>query len=366
VTQTPLITQTEPTRSTLLKQPPVPSEDLAMVCRDRRGMLRQVTRPLTYGEIVIDRPRVLYRVDTAEHQTTCTLELPAQEDALGFRAQVQATWQVTDPCDAVQTKLIEAEPLVRPHLEQTLRTISRTFSVEQRQDAERAMLDHYVRLCPQRLPQGVSLIRCSLTLDLDESTAKHLTGRVQHRRSQETRFQQHDSRTQDTTLTLKEDRLIQELTRQQAEFDLERKRAEEEHRLEVEKMRMGFYVDALNAGQMNLIALRLASNRSDVNEVISLFMNQRQLDYEGARGMLNALLESNLVNRKDVADIMARATAVVADHLTNAPFTLPQKAAVTPALPQTSTVDAPTDAKTVTVERMSDDDDTDDPEYDHD
>src|SRR5215470_5649310 len=198
LTDSQLITQTKPTRSGLLKDRPVPSGDLALVLLDRRGRLRHVTRALTSGEIVIDRPRVLYQVDTAEHQSTYTLELPAKEDAIGFRAQIQATWGVTDPCEAVNTKLTDADPLVRPHLEHTLRAISRTFSVEQRQDAERAMLNHFASNGPERLPQGVSLIRCALTLDLDESTSQHLRGRVQHRRTQETRFNEHDIRVQDT------------------------------------------------------------------------------------------------------------------------------------------------------------------------
>jgi len=309
---------------------------------------------------------VLYQVDTAEHQSTYTLELPAKEDALGFRAQIQATWGVTDPCEAVNTKLTDADPLVRPHLEHTLRAISRTFSVEQRQDAERAMLNHFASNGPERLPQGVSLIRCALTLDLDESTSQHLRGRVQHRRTQETRFNEHDIRVQDTSLTIEEDKRLQQLKKQQADFDLERKRAEEEHRLELEKMRMSFYVDALNAGHMNLIALRLASNREDVNDVISLFMNQRQVDYEAARGMLTALLESNLVNRKDVADIMARATAVVADQLSNAPFSLTKGAVNSPApLPQVGTDDVPAEAKKIPGERipLNNDDDPEDSEY---
>lgn len=369
MTTNPLVTQTKPTRSGLLKDRPAPSGDLAVVFLDRRGRLRHITRTLTPGEIVIDRPRVLYQVDTAEHQSTYTLELPAQEDALGFRAQAQATWRVTDPCEAVNTKLTDADPLVRPHLERTLRAISRTFSVEQRQDAERAMLDHFANRGPEQLPQGVSLIRCALTLDLDESTMQHLKGRVQHRRTQEKRFNEHDIRTQDTSLSIKEDKHLQELIKQQADFNLERTRAEEEHRLALEKMRMSFYVDALDAGHMNLIALRLATNRDDVNDVISLFMNQRQVDYDAARGMLTALLENNLVNRKDVADIMARATTVVADQLANAPFALTKGAANGPApLPQAVVDDPPSVTKKVPGERVPDDydDDIDDAEYGND
>jgi hypothetical protein len=49
-------------------------------------------------------------------------------------------------------------------------------------------------------------------------------------------------------------------------------------------------------------------------------MRQRNLDFDGARGMLTSMVEEGLVNRSQIQDILARINAVMSDHLTKPAF----------------------------------------------
>jgi hypothetical protein len=74
----------------------------------------------------------------------------------------------------------------------------------------------------------------------------------------------------------------------------------------------------LRADDLNLLALRLADNSEDVNEVINMIMDQRKLEFDSANAVLNSLLEANLLNHKHVAAIMANASNVVIDNIRGA------------------------------------------------
>jgi hypothetical protein len=315
----PLIRRTEVNRKMLLKSRPVPGADTATVFLDKRGRLFESIRPLTPGEIALDTPKVLFEVDTAVHTLTFESQLPAEEQAFNFGAKVVAHWRIGDPKTAVESNLSDPESVVRPGIERQLRKISRAYPIEAGADAEQEMQRHFTG-GPAPLTQGVVLVQCDVTLRLDKSTEGHIASRTHAERKRERLESEHRTTQLDTTLAIEQASAKQILEQQKAMFAQKLAAQEEQHRLDVERMKMEFYSQALSEGNMNLIALRLSSNREDVNDVINLFMRQRELDYEGARGMLNSLLENRLVNKRDVADIMARATTVVADHMTRAPF----------------------------------------------
>jgi hypothetical protein len=93
---------------------------------------------------------------------------------------------------------------------------------------------------------------------------------------------------------------------------------QQRHELEMKQERMKVYADALRADDLNLLALRLADNSEDVNEVINMIMDQRKLEFDSANAVLNSLLEANLLNHKHVAAIMANASNVVIDNIRGA------------------------------------------------
>lgn len=313
------ITRTEPTRSALLRSRPVPGADTATVLLDKRGQLRRLDRPLTAGEVAWDTPRAIYHVDTTVHTTTFDLRPPSAEEAFSFIARVVAQWRIIDARTAVHVNLTDPEVVVTSGVEQRLRDISRRFSIEDSADAERAAHALFSRM-PMPLDHGVGLVSCTVTVSLDANAREHVANRTHTKWERENIQSKHETKQLTDVVDREQDLARQLLEAQQAEFAQTMALQAEKHKLALEKMNMEFYAQALSEDNLNLIALRLSTNRDDVNDVIGLFMRQRELDYEGARGMLNSLLENRLVNKRDVADIMARATAVVADHMTRAPF----------------------------------------------
>jgi len=355
----PYITRTEPTRGSLLKSRPVPGADSATVFLDKRGRLYGLDRPLTVGEAAWDTPKAVFEVDIAVHPITFELQVPAAEEAFSFNTKVVAHWRIVDPTAAVESNLSNPDLVVRSGVERRLRKISRGFAIEDSADAENAIRAHFAHM-PVHLVQGIALVDCMVSLSLDGSTKKHVAARTHAKRERESIKSRHETAQLNTRLSIEQASAQQLLEAQQARFAQEMAAQAEKHKLEIEQMNMQFYSQALGEGNLNLIALRLSSNRDDVNDVINLFMRQRELDYEGARGMLNSLLENRLVNKRDVADIMARATAVVADHMTRAPFDMARP--VLSATPEMAGIAAPNEPDRNTYEDDSefDDDDLDD------
>ncbi|MET8756656.1 hypothetical protein [Lentzea sp. NPDC004782] len=293
---------------------PISGGEFASVYLSRRSEL--LHRPVNWAEA--STMRAVYLVDTSVHVSPYRIDLPTQEDTFSFIGEVLAHWQVEDPCEAVRTSLADADPVVRGHLVKTLRDLSRGFSIEDRANAEVAASRQLS--VPTQLPQGLLLRECTVTLSLDADTKTILQGRKRHEWATQTRKREHDARTRDSQLLAIEQKMEMQLEANRADFELQRKQLEEEHRMHLEKLRMEHYSKALTDGPMALVALRLANRPEDVNEVIAMFMQQYKLDFEAARGMLNSLLENGLVNRSNVADIMARSTAVIADRLAQSPL----------------------------------------------
>ncbi|NGY58089.1 hypothetical protein G7043_03980 [Lentzea sp. NEAU-D13] len=308
----PLITKLEPSRSDLFRDRPMPGGERATVYLDRRGQLYQSDRPLTAGEITINRPRSVYLVDTSVHPYTLALDLPAQEDAFPFHAEVTARWRIGDPCEAVKTRLAEAGHVLAPYLRQTLREISNSYAIEERPAAERAMLRYFSDQGPLMLPQGVLLVHCSVSLSLDGPALEELQNRKRHEWSAQQYVRQSTSIQQNAELTR-----AQETNRQALE------RAEADHQLRLTQRRMDFYHRALEGGQESLVALQLASSPAEVNNVLALFMQRDRLDFETAKELLSSLLDNGLVTHGDVQSIMSQASSVIANQLSRASLGLP-------------------------------------------
>ncbi|MDX8031055.1 hypothetical protein SK803_12580 [Lentzea sp. BCCO 10_0856] len=310
-----LITKLEPSRSDLFRDRPMPGGERATVYLDRRGQLYQSDRPLTAGEIAINRPRSVYLVDTSVHPYTLVLDVIAQEDAFPFHAEVMARWRIGNPCEAVQTSLVDAGHVLAPYLRQTLSEISTSYAIEERSAAERAMIRYFSDQGPLMLAQGVQLVHCSVSLTLDGPALEELRKRKQHEWNAQEYARQTTALHQNAELEK-----VQERTRHT------RERAETEHQLTLTQRRMVFYGEALAGGQDSLVALQLASSPAEVNNVLALFMQRDRMDFETAKDLLNSLLENRLVNHSDVQGIMSQASSVIANQLSRASLGLPAPA----------------------------------------
>jgi hypothetical protein len=290
-------------RANLRKINPVSSGHTAFVYLTKRGSYVVGAGRLTMGELWLNTPKEIYAVDVSPRQETFTLSLPSQEEAFAFASSVRATWQITDPIAAVRGNVDSPEHAVRQYLEERLRELTREFEVERSADAERRInIDLGDRMVP--VSPAVTVIRCTVVLSLDEATRAHIASRTLVLRDREKLDQ-----TRQTEI------VAHELDRQRAGYQHELEKLKEKHEMEMKQARVEVYAEALRSGSHHVLALRLAGHGEDVNQVIELLMGQQQMEFEGARSVLNSLLEANLLNRKDVAAIMANASNRMADHL---------------------------------------------------
>ncbi|MGK3207309.1 SPFH domain-containing protein [Amycolatopsis sp. MEPSY49] len=284
----PIVRTIEVSRASLRKDNPASSGHSAVVYVTKSGDYRLGSGRLTMGELWLATPREMYLVDIQPHYETYSLELPSQEEAFYFTANVRVTWRVHDPVAAVRAKTVEPRAVIRDVLEERLRDITRGFEVEKSASAER-QIAHEFRDQVIRVSEVVEVVNCSAVLALEESTRDHIARRTQRIRDRETELG------------------AQELRVLQAEHERALKNMQEKHELELKQERLRFYAEVLREGDINMLALRLSGNKEDIQDVLELWKDQKQLDYDRSMTVLNTLLESRLVTRKDVAGLLADA-----------------------------------------------------------
>jgi hypothetical protein len=293
------------------------------VFTDQHGRAYVPTRRPTAWEIMFRPPRAVHTVHTAEQHVQYELDLPAEEKALKFHASVALTWRIADAVEAVTCGLERPESVYRPVVDDRLRRIARTVSIESSDEAEEQLNDAFP--VPEWMAGIVEVIRCTVQVSLDTRAEAHVAARVEARWKLETRRQQSEHTKQDMSLQLDESSLAEQLTRNSDAFRRERERAEAEHAQQLLAERMQVYSTAMAGGLQNLIALKLADNNDDVDEVINLIMQSQRLDFDSARGMLTAIVEKELVSKSQIEGIVARINSVVANHLSGPPLGLPAR-----------------------------------------
>ncbi|ATE52681.1 hypothetical protein [Actinosynnema pretiosum] len=358
----PLIQRLEIKYSDVFRSRPVPSGDRATVYLDRHGQYHHMTWQLAVGDG--GGMRALFLVDTSVVNRPLAFRTASQERAYQFIANVTASWRITDPVEAVRTNLLDAEFLVSRHIMGRLHAVTTRHPIEEVAAAESEAGAAFGSSVKRTLSQGLALLDCEVRLNLDEGAANEVRRRKEHHRAIDDRRRAHDFQQREVNLRAVEMAAQAKLNAQQAGYqresecqqqshEQERDHRRQLHEREMQRDSMEFYANALRADELNLVALRLAHNPGEVNEVIAMFMQQRKLDFESARGVLNALLDKGLVTRGNMAGIMAQSTAVIANQLAGSKFALdfgtavplppgqPRTAPPAPPSPTTTPVSGP-------------------------
>jgi hypothetical protein len=287
-TPVPIVRTMEVSRASLRKDNPASSGHSAVVYVTKGGEYRLGTGRLTMGELWLATPREMFLVDVQPHYETYSMELPSLEEAFYFAANVRVTWRVYDPIAAVRAQMVEPRAVIRDLLERRLREVTRGFEVEKSASAERQIAQQFGDQVI-RISEVVDVVSCAAVLTLDESTREHIAKRTQLIRDRETELGAQEMR----LLHAEHARTLQNL--------------KETHELELKQERLRFYAEVLREGDINMLALRLAGNKDDIKDVLELWKDQKQLDYDRSMTVLNTLLEARLVTRKDVAGLLADA-----------------------------------------------------------
>ncbi|MFC9911234.1 hypothetical protein [Streptomyces sp. NPDC059862] len=312
--RTDIIRRHKVSRATLRREQRVTEGNTVIVFVDKRGRMFVADRALTAGEIWFDAPQVMYEVDTGVHHDSFSLELPSSEEAFSFRADIAMSWQVRDPKAAVEARLADVGSIYRPLVQQELRRISRRFAIEDSAGAEDAINAEFV--CERlRLPHGLGLLACSVTLGLDSGTQAHIAARTLKKRAKESREQEHEAKLAEADFSAIEEDVAHRLRRRRKQEELELERMHEEHRIALQTMRMEFYDQALQDERYGLIKLRLERSPDDVDGVIELVQRHRQIPWEEARAFLATAIDGGLVGTRDVAGLVYQAAETLTDGM---------------------------------------------------
>ncbi|MFI6366758.1 hypothetical protein ACIBG0_28865 [Nocardia sp. NPDC050630] len=302
------------TRAAWRKFRPVSDGHWATIALDSRGELLLINRRPTASEIFYSPPTGVYWVDVSVHHASVKLELPTAEGVFNFLADADLSWRIANPVQAVRDKVISGEDIYRPFVEHELRVMSREFEVDRFIDAEKHINTNFA-VRPVDLPCGVALLDCRAKLRPEADTLSHIKHRTFDERAEERRLAEHEAQLRNARLMRDENETEHDLALQSSKFEHSIAELELRSQLNLERRRMAHYADALQAGDLGMLALRLASSRDDVNDVIQLLMNQKQMDLETAQGIVNALLDQRLYNKRDAEPLMAGANAILENHM---------------------------------------------------
>lgn len=280
-----VVQRIEVTRAGLRKNNPASSGHSAIVYVTKRGDYQVGSGRLTTGELWLATPREMYLVDITPHEEVFELSLPSAEEAFTYAASVRVTWRISDPVAAVKTGKVEPREAIGRFLEEKLREVTRQFGVEDSANAERRIAHEFGER-EVRMSDAVVVTRCTAVLDLEESTREYIASRTKFARTYET------------------EKLSHEVRQLRAQHSREMRQLEQQHELELKQQRLKVYADAIREDDANVLALRLAGHKDDIQDVIALLREQKKLSLENAKDVLQMALEHKAVTLTELKPLL--------------------------------------------------------------
>ncbi|MFJ8948700.1 PE-PGRS family protein [Streptomyces sp. NPDC102381] len=238
----------------------------------------------------VRRYTAVYEVDMGVHTCTASLPMPSDNDAFDFTAEVDLTWQVSQPEQFVASGERNVPALLKRSIERLIRPVSRRFPIEESAGAEHAACQ--VIADAGELGSEVGLrTSWALRLRLDDAAIIHQQEVRRLRYADEQLGLSHD-------LALQEDRTRAERNTEQARHDhelvmLHGRQQEKVRELEAAKIR--YYEQYLQRGGVAMWALHLAEHPEDSRLVLeNLRKDQADLIRSQSEVALQVLKEGNL------------------------------------------------------------------------
>jgi hypothetical protein len=243
----------------------------------------------------LHRPYRRYEIDLARHSVRYDFSLPASEEAFRFQTVMYLTWSVHDPVRIARLGVRDAKADFWPFLGRRLRTLSRRFSIEDSALAE-AELNNDLKAAPFILDSGIAVLACSVHIGLDDRARDHVAARTEHRWTRERELAEHE-------LRLLRDQHAAEM----AELRHRIERQTEAHQLELKRLRMGFYREALDHGGVGYVILQLIEHPEDITGVVAMLEKRDDDSYRKAREVIKELNGTELYNQADLDPIRQQA-----------------------------------------------------------
>ncbi|MCY1141311.1 hypothetical protein OWR29_25215 [Actinoplanes sp. Pm04-4] len=283
-----------------------------------------------------------YELDLTHHPVVLRFSLPAKEEAFAFTATVTLLWAIRNPVEVALLGIRDLKPVIWTFLNQALRGVSRQFGIEEISSAEVEMRLHLEKEAGE-LGFGLRLPMVAVSLQLDEDTERYLSQRIQtgregnlagDRHGLAERVAQHEKVEAEWRSRLEQAQaewrgelavVLGDLEQAQAAHQRELERALAQHRREldaaqaehartVERLntdhetslkaqRLGFYRDALDGGNHDVMVLQLIENPGDIGSVLRLIEAGSDKHFTRSREILDELLQHQLAGASDVDEL---------------------------------------------------------------
>ncbi|MFD4755709.1 hypothetical protein [Streptomyces sp. NPDC058426] len=266
--------------------------DHALVFATSQGEYASYLPPLrpTRGEAARRRFSAVYEVDMGIHPFRTQLRLPSANDAFEFGAELDLTWQVTDPAAFVRGGHRDVPDLLTGELQRLARPVTRRFAVDESAAAEMELFgalrtagglgeaaglrttwtlrirrdegaiehQHRMRAIEHGAAQQIHATEQGTAIDrayyAQQAQRSHLE--LLNQAERERQYQEYALETQ---------RHQHELILQRAKFEIEQQ--------EVLRQKIDFYAYYLERGGPTALALQLAERPDDIQQVV---MNMRE------------------------------------------------------------------------------------------
>lgn len=286
----------------------------------------------TRGDVASKRYSAVYEVDMGIHPARTDLALPSDNDAFEFGAEVEMTWQVTDPRLFVESGHRDVPALLVAELQRSARPVTRRFPIDRSSEAEAELLKALHSM--NQLGSGVGL-QVSWTLRLRRDQ-----GAIEHQHKLRNIGHQVAEQIHGTELGMSYDAVLNERQLQQNAFQLEQRVAYErqhqdfaleqqrrQHELAMEHSRqqlelqrveadkIAFYAWHLQQGGVHGFALHLARNPQDTGLIMSNMREDQLRLIHSQMDLVKQLLSDDSAEHYELAGPKKLALQTVSDIL---------------------------------------------------
>ncbi|MBT2546063.1 hypothetical protein J7E99_36715 [Streptomyces sp. ISL-44] len=217
------------------------------------------------------RPYTAFELQLGWHTVSFQAQLPASERGRSFPADVAVRWRVADPCGVARSQVTDVGALLVPELEQRLRDVSRTYSInhaeEVRDAVNEALTGHELGV---RFGMELDVF---VTIQADRLSREHgvRVGEVLNQTAVE-QFRQR----------LREIR-------------------DDNERLLIQRWAESFQ-HAMEKGDDAVMAQMMARNPQDVQEIRKLFRSEQREERQDGMELMTRLIDGGLLERWELGE----------------------------------------------------------------
>ncbi len=271
----PILSKKEFSFFDLFAPRPRPEPGIAIVLYRSNGetlTLMPGQHRLTAAELAWGQYKGFYKIDIAQRDFKFAVDLPCNNDAFFFRAEVLVVYQIADPAEIVRKQIKHVQAVLQPEIISRMRVMSRKYSATQSQEAERD-INRYFKSGLKI--NGIFAKRIIANLALEAASREHI-------------------------------RTLEALKQQQEENILS---------LKIKKIKIEFYNELIKQGQWKILALHLAEHPNEVDIVAQRLMEMRLSELNHHRELLKSLFDEDLVEEFHIDKIRNRLLSVIESQI---------------------------------------------------